>query len=113
MRWRRVRVRRTTHLNRRWNMDRRKFLTDCVAGAATSAIASSLFDSSARARTETGKHNIQYVREKVPEFEIAPYRGERYQDSVPDTLDIAELSKLAIHALTSITDPEADDEIFW
>jgi hypothetical protein len=94
-------------------MDRRKFLTDCLAGAGSSAIAASWVESSAKARTETGRHNIQYVRDKISEFQITPYRGERYEDSVPDTLDIAERSKLAIHALTSITDAEADDEIFW
>jgi len=56
---------------------------------------------------------VKYVRENIPHFDVPSYGGEHYEDTVPDTLDIAERSKLAIHALTSITDPEADSEIFW
>jgi len=41
-----------------------------------------------------------------------PYRGQSYQDKVPDTLDIAERARLAVHALPSITDPDADYEIY-
>jgi hypothetical protein len=55
---------------------------------------------------------IEYIREKIPEFDISPYRGARYEDRVPDTLDIAERAKLGINCLTGITDPKADCEIF-
>ena len=55
----------------------------------------------------------QYVRDNPPRFEIAAYRGLRYEDTVPDTLDIAERSKLGLQMLTSITDPRADYEIYW
>jgi len=60
-------------------------------------------------------HNlhIQYVRPTAPAFDVPPYRGESYEDKVPDTLDIAERARLAVHALTSITDPDADYEIYW
>jgi hypothetical protein len=58
-------------------------------------------------------HAIQYVRSSAPEFYIPPYAGTYYEDTVPDTLDIAERAKLGIHVLTSITDPDADYEIFW
>jgi hypothetical protein len=57
--------------------------------------------------------HVQYIREKIAPFEIPPYRGQSYEDRIPDTLDIAEQAKLAIHAVTSIADPIADDEIFW
>lgn len=53
------------------------------------------------------------MRESAPDFEIPPYRGERYEDTVPDTLDLAERLRLAVHASTSIADPDADDEVFW
>jgi hypothetical protein len=56
---------------------------------------------------------IEYIRKNIPEFEIPPYRGTRYEDQVPDTLDIAERSKLGINCLTGITDPNADREIYW
>lgn len=57
--------------------------------------------------------NIRYIRDKVQAFEIPPYRGTRYEDSVPDTPDIAEHAKLGVHVLTSITDPTADYEVYW
>ena len=94
-------------------MDRRKFLTDSLVGLGSSAMAASLLSSKLRAENAGGKYNIEYVRKQAPAFEIPPYRGQRYGDKVPDTLDIAERGKLAIHALASITDPEADEEIFW
>ena len=63
--------------------------------------------------SQTDKLKIQYVREEVPAFEIPPYRGQRYEDRVPDTLDIAERARLGINALTSVTDPAADYIIYW
>jgi Beta-L-arabinofuranosidase, GH127 len=59
------------------------------------------------------KYVVEYIRANAPDFSIPPYRGAQYSDSVPDTLDIAERAKLGIHVLTSITDPRADDEIYW
>jgi hypothetical protein len=56
---------------------------------------------------------IEYIREQIPDFEIPPYRGTRYEDRVPDTLDIAERAKLGINCLTGITDPKADCEIYF
>jgi hypothetical protein len=58
-------------------------------------------------------HIIRYVRDSAPEFHIPPYRGVRYEDTVPDTLDIAERAKLGVHVLTAITDPHACYEIYW
>ena len=55
---------------------------------------------------------IQYINPKIPGFELPPYRGERYEATVPDTLDIAERARLAIHALTEVTNPLADHEIY-
>src|SRR5262245_5062069 len=61
----------------------------------------------------TAKLEIQYIRNKIAPFEIPPYRGQFYEDKVPDTLDIAERARLAINALTSMPDPAADYEIYW
>ena len=64
---------------------------------------------------DAGQRNwvIRYIRDKAPEFQIPPYRGERYEDTVPDTLDIAERAKLGVHLLTAIADPRAGYEIYW
>ena len=58
-------------------------------------------------------YTIRYIRDRAPEFHIPPYSGERYEDTVPDTLDIAERAKLGVHVLTAITDPRAGSEIYW
>jgi hypothetical protein len=55
---------------------------------------------------------IEYVNPKPPEFELLPYRGERYQATVPDTLDVAERARLAVNVLTEATDPLADYEYY-
>lgn len=99
--------------NRREVMDRRKFLVKCLAGLGCAAISGTSLEASSEPDVNASKFKFQYIREKIPTFEIPPFRGDRYEDSVPDTLDIAERTKLAIHAMTSITDPEADSEIFW
>src|SRR5947207_1052431 len=59
------------------------------------------------------KLKIPYARETAPEFHIPPYRGDWYEDTVPDTLDLSERLGLAVHAATSITDPLADSEVYW
>jgi len=56
---------------------------------------------------------IGYPRTQIPSFEIPPYRGQSYEDRIPDTLDIASRAELAIHAITSIADPKLDDEVYW
>lgn len=94
-------------------MDRRKFLRGSLAGLGGATMGPSLFGSTFQANGSRDKYKFEYVRENIPEFQIPPYRGERYEDSVPDTLDLAERLKLAINAMTSITDPDADHEIFW
>src|SRR5712692_9624228 len=66
-----------------------------------------------RESPQTGQAKIQYIRQDIPAFEIPAYRGRRYEDHVPDTLDIVERARLGINALTSITDPAADYHIYW
>jgi hypothetical protein len=80
---------------------------------ATQASGSDFSVSYGEVPTGETTHRAQYIREKAPEFEIPSYRGMRYEDTVPDTLDIAERAKLGINVLTSITDPKADYEIYW
>ena len=56
---------------------------------------------------------IQYRRDQAPDFDVAPYAGERYEASVPDTLDLQERATLAVNVLTEVTDPDADYEMYW
>jgi len=89
-------------------MHRREFLQSSIAAAGTTLLSAHTL------RGDTaGKLKIEYIRETIPAFEIPPYRGMRYEDRVPDTLDIAERARLGVHCLTAITDPSADQEIYW
>jgi hypothetical protein len=56
---------------------------------------------------------IVYVREDIPSISIKPYKGETYEDMIPDTLDIAERAELAINVLTCATNPNADYEQYF
>ncbi len=101
-------------------MKRRKFVLNSLAAAGASmlprvGLAAAPFagEDPTTPSAPQGKLKIQYIREQIPHFEIPTYRGRRYADTVPDTLDIAERAKLCIHALTSITDPNADMEVYW
>lgn len=89
-------------------MDRRDFIHDSLFVAGTMLLPAN------RAWASTvQKLNIGYIRENIPAFDIPPYAGTRYEDEVPDTLDIAERARLGINCLTGITDPLADNEIYW
>ena len=89
-------------------MDRREFVKDSLM-----MVGGALLPMNVARAYPAENWKIEYIREKIPEFEIPPYRGARYEDRVPDTLDIAERAKLGINCLTGITDPKADYEIFW
>lgn len=56
---------------------------------------------------------IGYVRDTAPAFSVAHYKGERYEATVPDTLDLQERAALAVNVLTEATDPDADHEMYW
>jgi hypothetical protein len=58
--------------------------------------------------------DVDYMNKEVPAVRVVPPQGERYRVLAPDTLDLAERGKLAIDALTRLTEPEVDYEIyFW
>jgi len=56
---------------------------------------------------------IGYISSSIPSLEPPPYRGEWYDDEVPDTLDISERAALAINGLTGPMDPEMDHELYF
>lgn len=94
-------------------MNRRQFIKNNVATlgglAAQKSIAAEYF----KAPSTDSTIKIGYIRDHAPSFQVPGYRGDSYVDTVPDTLDVAERAKLAVHALTSITDPAYDYEIYW
>src|SRR5438874_9352222 len=97
-------------------MNRRLFLYRSLVSAAAAACLPRTWSLPAPALSRgsvSGASPIRYIRDQIPAFEIPPYRGKRYEDLVPDTLDLAERAKLGIHALTAITDPDADYQIYW
>ena len=57
--------------------------------------------------------SIKYITAHIPKVTLPGYEGQRYEARVPDTLDLQERAALAIHGLTSTTDPESDYEIYW
>lgn len=94
-------------------MNRRQFVGKTLIGLGALAAKRSL----ARALSGSDSHpssiKIGYIRDQVPAFDVPSYRGQSYADQVPDTIDVAERAKLGVHALTSITDPAVDYEIYW
>ena len=59
---------------------------------------------------ETG---INYIRRDIPDLERPEYRGESYEDLVPDTLDLQERAVLGINGMTAPTNPQLDYEVYW
>lgn len=56
---------------------------------------------------------IPYIRQQIPSFSVPPYHGERYQATVPATLDIQERAGLAVNGLTGPLDPEKDYMLYF
>jgi hypothetical protein len=58
------------------------------------------------------KGPIGYLNSDIPEFETPQYPGRYYEAVVPATLDLAERARLAAHAITSMTNPLCDSEMY-
>ena len=63
--------------------------------------------------TTNSKSKIEYISPEIPEVPERHYPGTVSEELVPDTLDLAERARLAIHGMTGPTDPEADYEVYW
>ena len=57
--------------------------------------------------------HIKYIQSKVPKVRLPNYAGRKYEAKVPDTLDFADRSAMAVNGLTGPTDPKADYELYW
>ncbi len=91
---------------------RRGFLQAGIAGLASSAFPTRRATAE---NTGPGYARLEYIRnrEDIPSFDVPPYRGERYEALVPDTLDIQERAALAVNGLTGPTDPEKDHLLYF
>ena len=97
-------------------VDRRDFVRGSLLILGSSVLPAGLESCRSSQMTSPGastKLKIEYPQKNVPPLEIPPYRGQRYEDRVPDTLDIASRAELGVHVLTSIADPNADCEVYW
>lgn len=97
-------------------MERRKFLKSSFLAFGSSALVAGLDSCKPSGLTKSNKSTklvIDYPQKNIPLLELPPCRGEWYEDTIPDTLDIETRSELAINALTGITDPDADYEVYW
>ena len=56
---------------------------------------------------------VIYINDKIPDFVVPAYEGDRYEALVPDTLDLQERAALAVAGVTEPTDPLADYEIYF
>ena len=56
---------------------------------------------------------IDYISSERPIVELPELEGDRYEALVPDTLDLAERARLAIHGMTAPTNPAADYEQYF
>lgn len=56
---------------------------------------------------------IGYIHPDAPLVPMSPVAGQRYEDLVPDTPDVAEMSKLALRSLTCATDASQDYEQYF
>jgi hypothetical protein len=57
--------------------------------------------------------NIKYINPELPAFKLPEFKGTRYQDTVPDTLDLTDRAALAVNGLTAVTDDENNAELYW
>lgn len=66
-------------------------------------------------REESGRVNpdIAYVNPNAPAPEPPEYVGQRYERTVPATIDLAERARLSVNALTETLDPDFDYELYW
>lgn len=56
---------------------------------------------------------IEYINPDIPETKPLTYPGKYYEALVPATLDLAERARLSINALTGMTNPKCDHEMYF
>ena len=56
---------------------------------------------------------VRFIRQRIPKFKPSRFDGARYEDLVPDTLDIQERAQLAVNGLTGPTDPAMNHRLYF
>src|SRR5437867_6649951 len=93
-------------------MDRRNFLkgTVMVLGGATLKASE---EPSQTARPLPWVAAPEYYDDTLPrdpkEIHVVPFKGERYEALIPDTLDLAEYAESTVHGLTQLISPIETD----
>jgi hypothetical protein len=57
--------------------------------------------------------NIGYLSTNIPSVSVQPWKGGFHESLVPDTLDLSERARLALHGVINLLDPEYDYELYW
>ena len=97
-------------------VNRRDFMKNSLAVLGSSTLVTGVNPSLSSAATDpnfTPRLVIDYPQKNIPFVAVPSCRGARYEDSIPDTLDIATRCELAINALTGIADSRYDYEVYW
>jgi hypothetical protein len=96
----------------RRGVDRRTFIkaSGAVALAAGGALAASPSTSTTPPRRNPA---IRHIRETIPPFEVPAIRGKSYRATVPDTLDLAEMARLAVTGMAGVSDLSNNAEVYW
>jgi hypothetical protein len=113
---------------------RRRFLEQVGACSATLAGAPLLFAGTAQAKENSSQaavipsHDsaepmslpdpqptakIEFINPHVPAFKDPEYPGEYYEAVVPATFDLAERARMAVHGMTSMTNPNLYHEMYF
>lgn len=56
---------------------------------------------------------VNYINPNLPEIKPPKFPGKYYEATVPATLDLAERGRLALNALTSMLNPNCDQELYF
>ena len=89
-------------------MNRRSWCRACLGGIVLSVVP--------RPRDSRAGEKVfdeAYPRKQAPAFAIPPLEGQRYTDSVPDTVDLAEMAGLSINGMLGPNDPEDGYELYF
>jgi hypothetical protein len=75
--------------------------------------ASSVADEPAPIPDPHGSAAIRFINPNPPPFKDPEYAGEYYDAVVPATLDLAERARMAVHGMTSMTNPNLYHEMYF
>jgi hypothetical protein len=94
-------------------MTRREWLKTGTIGAAAWGLGGARVYGQAGAGSPRPALKDRYLNPDAEPFDLPTIEGQRYEALVPDTLDLAEVARGLLHAMTAPTDPQIDHEVYW